>query len=48
LPVERSLLTATLSADHREVDGVDAARSITTYKAAPEAPDSVLASAAVA
>jgi pyruvate dehydrogenase E2 component (dihydrolipoyllysine-residue acetyltransferase) len=48
-PVERltpagpaSLLTATLSADHRAVDGADAARFLETFKQAIEDPDSLL------
>jgi pyruvate dehydrogenase E2 component (dihydrolipoamide acetyltransferase) len=48
-PVERltqegpaGLLTATLSADHRAVDGADAARFLETFKQAIENPDSLL------
>jgi pyruvate dehydrogenase E2 component (dihydrolipoamide acetyltransferase) len=48
-PVERltpagpaSLLTATLSADHRALDGADAARFLGTFKQAIENPDSLL------
>jgi pyruvate dehydrogenase E2 component (dihydrolipoamide acetyltransferase) len=48
-PVERltpagpaGLLTATLSADHRAVDGADAARFLETFKQAIEDPDSLL------
>jgi pyruvate dehydrogenase E2 component (dihydrolipoamide acetyltransferase) len=37
-----SLLTATLSADHRAVDGADAARFLETFKQAIEDPDSLL------
>src|SRR5581483_11754290 len=35
-PVQASVLTATLSCDHRAVDGVDAARFVGTFKAAME------------
>ena len=48
-PVERltpagpaSMLTATLSADHRALDGADAARFLGTFKQAIENPDSLL------
>jgi pyruvate dehydrogenase E2 component (dihydrolipoamide acetyltransferase) len=48
-PVERltpagpaSVLTATLSADHRALDGADAARFLETFKKAIENPDSLL------
>jgi pyruvate/2-oxoglutarate dehydrogenase complex dihydrolipoamide acyltransferase (E2) component len=37
-----SVLTATLSADHRAVDGVDAARFLETFKKALEDPGSLL------
>jgi pyruvate dehydrogenase E2 component (dihydrolipoamide acetyltransferase) len=53
-PVERltpagpaGLLTATLSADHRAVDGADAARFLETFKQAIEDPDSLLAEPSV-
>ena len=35
-PVRRSVMTATLSADHRALDGVDAARFLATFKEAIE------------
>jgi len=37
-----SILTATLSADHRAVDGVDAARFLEAFKRAVEAPEQLL------
>jgi pyruvate dehydrogenase E2 component (dihydrolipoamide acetyltransferase) len=53
-PVERltpagpaGLLTATLSADHRAVDGADAARFLETLKHAIEDPDSLLSEPSV-
>ncbi len=42
-PERASLLTATLSADHRAVDGVDAARFLQTFKHALEDPETLLA-----
>jgi len=42
-PASVSLLTVTLSADHRAVDGVDAARFLETFKQALEDPESLLA-----
>ena len=42
-PARRSLLTATLSADHRALDGVDAARFLETFKQALEDASSLLA-----
>jgi pyruvate dehydrogenase E2 component (dihydrolipoamide acetyltransferase) len=44
-PVRTSILTATLSADHRAVDGVDAARFLETFKNAMEAPERLLPAA---
>lgn len=44
-PERRSVLTATLSADHRAVDGVDAARFVQAFKTALESPETVLADA---
>jgi pyruvate dehydrogenase E2 component (dihydrolipoamide acetyltransferase) len=41
-PTRVSVLTATLSADHRAVDGVDAARFLETFKKALEDPGSLL------
>jgi pyruvate dehydrogenase E2 component (dihydrolipoamide acetyltransferase) len=41
-PVRASLMTATLSADHRAVDGVDAARFLDTFKQAMEDPETLL------
>jgi pyruvate dehydrogenase E2 component (dihydrolipoyllysine-residue acetyltransferase) len=41
-PERASLLTATLSADHRAVDGVDAARFLQTFKQAMEDPETLL------
>jgi pyruvate dehydrogenase E2 component (dihydrolipoamide acetyltransferase) len=42
-PQAVSVLTATLSADHRAVDGVDAARFLETFKQAMEDPETLLA-----
>jgi pyruvate dehydrogenase E2 component (dihydrolipoamide acetyltransferase) len=42
-PSARTTLTATLSADHRAVDGVDAARFLGTFKQAMEEPQTLLA-----
>lgn len=42
-PERRSVLTATLSADHRVVDGVDAARFVEAFKTAIESPETLLA-----
>jgi pyruvate dehydrogenase E2 component (dihydrolipoamide acetyltransferase) len=42
-PERASLLTATLSADHRAVDGVEAARFLETFKRAMEDPETLLA-----
>jgi len=42
LPATASVLTATLSADHRAVDGVDAARFLETFKQALEDAQSLL------
>jgi pyruvate dehydrogenase E2 component (dihydrolipoamide acetyltransferase) len=42
-PVRASIMTATLSADHRAVDGVDAARFLETFKQAMENPETLLA-----
>jgi pyruvate dehydrogenase E2 component (dihydrolipoamide acetyltransferase) len=41
-PLHRSVMTATLSADHRALDGVDAARFLETFKQAIENPDTLL------
>jgi pyruvate dehydrogenase E2 component (dihydrolipoamide acetyltransferase) len=41
-PASASVLTATLSADHRAVDGVDAARFLETFKKALEDAESLL------
>jgi pyruvate dehydrogenase E2 component (dihydrolipoamide acetyltransferase) len=41
-PVLASVLTATLSADHRALDGVDAARFLEAFKRAMEEPESLL------
>jgi pyruvate dehydrogenase E2 component (dihydrolipoamide acetyltransferase) len=41
-PTRRSLLTATLSADHRALDGVDAARFLETFKQSIEDPETLL------
>jgi pyruvate dehydrogenase E2 component (dihydrolipoamide acetyltransferase) len=41
-PERASLLTATLSADHRAVDGVDAARFLEAFKQALENPETLL------
>jgi pyruvate dehydrogenase E2 component (dihydrolipoamide acetyltransferase) len=38
-----SVMTATLSADHRAIDGGDAARFLETFKEAMEDPDTLLA-----
>ena len=38
-PTASRILTATLSADHRALDGADAARFLETYKAALEQPE---------
>lgn len=40
--VQRSFLTATLSADHRALDGVDAARFLETFKGSLEDPETLL------
>jgi pyruvate dehydrogenase E2 component (dihydrolipoamide acetyltransferase) len=42
-PSARTTLTATLSADHRAVDGADAARFLATFKQAIEDPETLLA-----
>lgn len=42
-PVSRTMLTVTLSADHRAVDGADAARFLGTFKQALEDPHTLLA-----
>jgi pyruvate dehydrogenase E2 component (dihydrolipoamide acetyltransferase) len=42
-PERASLLTATLSADHRAVDGVEAARFLETFKRAMEDTETLLA-----
>jgi pyruvate dehydrogenase E2 component (dihydrolipoamide acetyltransferase) len=42
-PVSASVMTATLSADHRAVDGSDAARFMQTFKQAMEDPETLLA-----
>jgi pyruvate dehydrogenase E2 component (dihydrolipoamide acetyltransferase) len=42
-PVARTTLTATLSADHRALDGVDAARFLEAFKQAMEEPEALLA-----
>jgi pyruvate dehydrogenase E2 component (dihydrolipoamide acetyltransferase) len=39
--VERSLLSATVSADHRAVDGADVARFLVTLKATIEQPEAI-------
>jgi pyruvate dehydrogenase E2 component (dihydrolipoamide acetyltransferase) len=44
-PVRASVLTATLSCDHRAVDGVDAARFLGTFKQAIEDTDALFPSA---
>jgi pyruvate dehydrogenase E2 component (dihydrolipoamide acetyltransferase) len=41
-PVSRTVMTATLSADHRALDGVDAARFLETFKQAIENPEALL------
>jgi pyruvate dehydrogenase E2 component (dihydrolipoamide acetyltransferase) len=41
-PATISLMTATLSADHRAVDGSDAARFLTSFKIALEAPERLI------
>ncbi len=41
-PTRQALMTATLSADHSAVDGVDAAKFLETFKAAVENPESLL------
>jgi pyruvate dehydrogenase E2 component (dihydrolipoamide acetyltransferase) len=41
-PVPRSVMTATLSADHRALDGVDAARFLETFKQAIESSETIL------
>ena len=41
-PVAVSILTATLSADHRAVDGVDAAKFLETFKQALGDAESLL------
>lgn len=41
-PVLRSVMTATLSADHRALDGVDAARFLGTFKSSIENPETLL------
>lgn len=41
-PVRTSVMTATLSSDHRAIDGVDAARFMETFKNAIEAPEQLL------
>jgi pyruvate dehydrogenase E2 component (dihydrolipoamide acetyltransferase) len=42
LPVASSTMTVTLSADHRAVDGADAARWLGTFKTLVQAPESLL------
>jgi pyruvate dehydrogenase E2 component (dihydrolipoamide acetyltransferase) len=42
VPTRRSLLTATLSADHRALDGADAARFLETFKQSIETPETLL------
>lgn len=42
-PAQTSVMTATLSADHRALDGVDAARFLETFKQAMEDPETLLA-----
>jgi pyruvate dehydrogenase E2 component (dihydrolipoyllysine-residue acetyltransferase) len=41
-PVRKSMLTATLSADHRALDGADAARFLETFKQAIEDSETLL------
>ncbi len=41
-PLRRSVMTATLSADHRALDGVDAARFLETFKHAIEHSETLL------
>jgi pyruvate dehydrogenase E2 component (dihydrolipoamide acetyltransferase) len=41
-PARASVMTATLSADHRAVDGADAARFLETFKQAIEDPETLL------
>jgi pyruvate dehydrogenase E2 component (dihydrolipoyllysine-residue acetyltransferase) len=41
-PIRRSVMTATLSADHRALDGVDAARFLETFKHAIENSETLL------
>lgn len=41
-PISRSMMTATLSADHRALDGVDVARFLETFKHALEDPETLL------
>jgi pyruvate dehydrogenase E2 component (dihydrolipoamide acetyltransferase) len=45
-PVRASVMTATLSSDHRAVDGVDAARFLETFKQAMENPETLFRSEA--
>ena len=42
VPERAAVMTATLSADHRAVDGVDAARFLETFKQAMEDPETLL------
>ncbi len=42
-PAQTSVMTATLSADHRALDGVEAARFLETFKQAMEDPETLLA-----
>ena len=44
VPLAMQVLTATLSADHRAVDGVDAARFLETFKAAVERAEEAMQS----
>lgn len=41
-PVGRAIMTATLSADHRALDGADAARFLETFKQAIEDSETLL------
>lgn len=41
-PLRRSVMTATLSADHRALDGVDAARFLETFKHSIESSETLL------
>ena len=44
-PVARTIMTATLSADHRAVDGIDAARFLAAFKLTLECPSTLTSTA---